>query len=211
MQCRAIARRSTFGSLTVLGDLAQATAPWSARSWAEQLAHLGKPQAALVPLTTGFRVPAAVMALANRLLGALDVDVPPAVSLRQDGEVAIREAGDLDGAVVAAVRAALEREGSIAVIAADGSVAGVSAALEAAAIPSASAEEVGSTARVTVLPATLAKGLEYDHAIVLEPAAIVEAEPRGLHRLYVVLTRAVSRLDVLHSRPLPVQLGRRNP
>lgn len=54
-----------------------------------------------------------------------------------------------------------------------------------------------------MLPAPLAKGLEYDHVVVVEPAAIVEAEARGLHPLYVVLTRAVSRLDVLHTRPLP--------
>ena len=52
----------------------------------------------------------------------------------------------------------------------------------------------------------MAKGLEYDHVVVAEPAEIVEAETRGLNRLYVVLTRAVSRLDVLHSRPLPVQI-----
>ncbi|MFF2745346.1 HelD family protein [Kitasatospora sp. NPDC058048] len=209
MQCRAIARRSAFGSLTVLGDLAQATAPWAARSWPEQLAHLGKPQAAVVPLTTGFRVPAAVTALANTLLGALDVDVPPAVSLRQDGELTVRRVagGGLGGAAVAAVRAALEREGSIAVIAADGAVAEAAEALLAAGIPTGAAEQVGTTARVTVLPASLVKGLEYDHVVVLEPAAIVEAEARGLHRLYVVVTRAVSRLDVLHSRPLPAPLG----
>ncbi|MEV7184135.1 AAA family ATPase [Kitasatospora sp. NPDC093102] len=209
MQCRAIARRSAFGSLTVLGDLAQATAPWAARSWSEQLAHLGKPQAAVVLLTTGFRVPAAVMALANTLLGALDVDVPPAVSLRQDGELTVRRVdGDsLGGAAVAAVRAALEREGSIAVIAADGAVTEAAEALRAAGIPTGAAEQVGTAARVTVLPASLVKGLEYDHVVVLEPAAIVEAEARGLHRLYVVVTRAVSRLDVLHSRPLPAPLA----
>ncbi|MFJ9442476.1 HelD family protein [Kitasatospora sp. NPDC101235] len=209
MQCRAIARRSAFGSLTVLGDLAQATAPWAARSWSEQLAHLGKPQAAVVSLTTGFRVPAAVTALANTLLGALDVDVPPAVSLRQDGELTVRQVagGSLGGAAVAAVRAALEREGSIAVIAADGAVAEAAEALRAAGIPTGEAEQVGTTARVTVLPASLVKGLEYDHVVVLEPAAIVEAEARGLHRLYVVVTRAVSRLDVLHSRPLPAPLA----
>jgi DNA helicase IV len=43
MECRAIARRAPFGSLTVLGDLAQGTAPWAARSWRTVLAHLGKP------------------------------------------------------------------------------------------------------------------------------------------------------------------------
>jgi DNA helicase IV len=61
-------------------------------------------------------------------------------------------------------------------------------------------------ARLVVVPATLAKGLEYDHVIVVEPAEIVAAEPRGLHRLYVVLTRAVTSLTVLHDRPLPAPL-----
>ncbi|MER5977220.1 AAA family ATPase [Streptomyces sp. NPDC001857] len=207
MQCRAIARRSAFGSITVLGDLAQATAPWSARSWQEQLTYLGKAQATVVPLTTGFRVPAAVMELANRLVGALGVDVPPARSLRHDGELAVSEVDDVVAATVSAVRAALDREGSVAVIAADDAVASTSAALREAGIETATAEEVGTAARVTVLPATVVKGLEYDHVVVVEPAAIVESEPRGLHRLYVVVTRAVSRLDVLHARPLPEPLA----
>ncbi len=60
MQARAIARRSEHGSLTLLGDLAQGTAPWAARDWRSTLEHLGKPDARIVPLTTGFRVPAAV-------------------------------------------------------------------------------------------------------------------------------------------------------
>ncbi|MEU0085908.1 AAA family ATPase [Streptomyces sp. NPDC006274] len=207
MQCRAIARRSAFGSITVLGDLAQATAPWSARTWQEQLTHLGKAQATVVPLTTGFRVPAAVMELANRLVGALGVDVPPARSLRHDGELTVSAVDDLASATVSAVRAALDREGSVAVIAADDAVAATSAALRRAGIETATAEQVGTAARVTVLPATVVKGLEYDHVVVVEPAAIVESEPRGLHRLYVVVTRAVSRLDVLHARPLPEPLA----
>ncbi len=33
MQCRLIARRSEHGSITLLGDLAQGTAPWAARDW----------------------------------------------------------------------------------------------------------------------------------------------------------------------------------
>ncbi|MFK4065725.1 HelD family protein [Streptomyces sp. NPDC029674] len=204
MECRAIARRAGFGSLTVLGDLAQATTPWAARSWPELLAHLGKPDATVTPLTTGFRVPRAVVGLANQLLGRLGVDVPPARSLRADGELRVRqvgEAAEVEAGVVGAVRAALGREGTIGVIAADRRIGRVRAALDAAGIGSAGPDELG--ARVTVLPASVAKGLEYDHVVAVEPADIAEAEPRGLHRLYVVLTRAVSRLDVLHSRPLP--------
>ncbi|MFD5241060.1 HelD family protein [Streptomyces tendae] len=206
MECRAIARRSAFGSLTVLGDLAQGTTPWAARSWRTVLAHLGRPDAAVVPLTTGFRVPKKVVGLANRLLERLDVDVPPARSLRGDGELTLREAapGAVPEAVVDAVRRALTREGSVGVVAADPDVPGLRAALEAAGIAAAGPEALG--ARVAVVPASVVKGLEYDHVVAVEPAEIAAAEEpggRGLHRLYVVLTRAVSRLDVVHAWPLP--------
>ncbi|MFD9225420.1 HelD family protein [Streptomyces sp. NPDC060064] len=210
MQCRAIARRAGFGSLTVLGDLAQGTTPWAARSWPEQLAHLGKEQAAVVPLTTGFRVPAVIVGLANRLVRALDVDVPQARSMRGDGELTIRRVDDVAAATVGAVRAALAHEGSIGVIADGPEADRLRAVLATAGIATATADDLTADARVTVLPATLAKGLEYDHVVVAEPAAIAGAEARGLHRLYVVLTRAVSRLDVLHSRPLPPELARRD-
>lgn len=202
MECRAVARRVPFGSLTVLGDLAQGTTPWAAASWQTQMAHLGKPDATIVPLTTGFRVPAAVLALAGRLLDRLDIDVPRADSLRGDGELRVRRAdGDLLGAVVAAVRDALPREGSIGVIAADSQAAEVRETLTGSGIPASGPDD--PAARVTVVPATLVKGLEYDHVVAVEPAAIAESEQRGLNRLYVVLTRAVSRLEVLHQRDLP--------
>jgi DNA helicase IV len=200
MQCRAIARRSEHGSMTLLGDLAQGTAPWAARDWRESLGHLGKPDAPVVPLTMGFRVPESVLALANRMLPSLAVDVPPARSLRHDGELGVHLVDDLHVATVSEVCAALEREGSIGVIAPDAAVAGLVAALTGAGIVTGDAND---DERVSVLPATVAKGLEYDHVIVVEPADIVAAEERGLNRLYVVLTRAVSRLSILHTRPLP--------
>ncbi|MEV6998488.1 AAA family ATPase [Streptomyces sp. NPDC093982] len=202
MECRAIARRAVFGSVTVLGDLAQGTTPWAARSWESVLGQLGKPDAVVVPLTTGFRVPGAVLALANRLLERLDVEVPAARSLRGDGELRFREAGgDVLGAVVGAVRDALGREGSVGVVAADADAGRVREALGAAGIEAGGADELG--ARVTVVPASVVKGLEYDHVVAVEPAAIVAAEERGLQRLYVVVTRAVAGLEVVHGRPLP--------
>jgi DNA helicase IV len=64
--------------------------------------------------------------------------------------------------------------------------------------------------QVDVVPATVAKGLEFDRVIVVEPSAIAAAEPdrrTGLRRLYVVLTRAVCELTVFHCDDLPVELA----
>ncbi|MEU2244161.1 AAA family ATPase [Streptomyces sp. NPDC018338] len=204
MQCRAIARRTAFGSLTVLGDLAQGTTPWAARDWREQLAHLGRAEAQVVPLTLGYRVPAAIVDLANRLLPHLGADVPAGRSVRTDGEVTVLRATgatDLPAAIREAVRAALAVEGSVGVITADGLVGRVEEAVRGCG----AGEGVGE--RVTVLPATAVKGLEFDHVVVVEPAAIVAAEVRGTNRLYVVLTRAVSRLALVHAEELPECLG----
>ncbi|TDD18770.1 HelD family protein [Nonomuraea diastatica] len=200
MECRAVARRSEHGSLTVLGDLAQGTTPWAATSWRERMELLGKPDARVIALTTGFRVPAAVVDLANTLLAALDVEVPATRSYRADGRLRVTRVANPAKGVVAAVREALAFEGSIGVIAAGADVEELAAALRD--------EGVAASERLTVLPAAMAKGLEYDHVIVAEPAAVAEAERRGLNRLYVALTRAVSRLDIVHARPLPPQLTR---
>ncbi|MFE6814269.1 HelD family protein [Streptomyces sp. NPDC057677] len=196
MECRAIARRTGFGSLTVLGDLAQGTTPWAARDWHEQLAHLGKSGAPVVPLTLGYRVPAAIVDLANRLLPHLGADVPAGRSVRKDGEVTVARTTDrldLPAATAGAVRAALAAEGSVGVITAEGLVETVAEAVRGC----------GADERVAVLPATAVKGLEFDHVVVVEPAAIVAAEARGPHRLYVALTRAVSRLTLVHEADLP--------
>jgi DNA helicase IV len=190
MQARALARRSSHGSLTVLGDLAQATTPWAARDWRDTLTHLDKESGTVVPLVTGFRVPGKIIELANRLLPQLGVAVDPAQSLRHDGWLEIKESSD----VAAAVAALLEREGSVGVIVADAAAARFRGSLD-------------EHERLEVMPVSMVKGLEYDHVVVVEPAEIVEAEERGLHRLYVALTRAVTSLTVLHSRPLPAVLG----
>ncbi|NUT37420.1 MAG: AAA family ATPase [Hamadaea sp.] len=204
MQARAIARRCPHGSVTLLGDLAQGTAPWAAADWQVTLDHLGKPEARVTPLTTGFRVPAQVVELANRLLPALGVDVPPARSLRPDGELEILPDASA-AAIELAVGAALDRPGSVGVICAADAVPRVMRALTG--FGPTTLDDDDPDSRLTVVPSTLAKGLEYDHVVVVEPAAIAAAEERGLHRLFVVLTRAVTSLTVLHDEPLPAALA----
>jgi len=207
MQCRALGRRCDTGSATVLGDIAQATAPDALANWPETLRHLGKPAASLVALTRGYRVPQEVLDLANRLLPALAVDVEPAISIRHAAaSLRVRSSPALPAAVVEAVTDRLAQEGSIGVIAAADELADVSRALGRAGVETARVED-GMAARVELVPITLCKGLEFDHVIVVEPAAVVRAHDRGLHWLYVALTRAVSSLDVVHSEPLPAELA----
>jgi DNA helicase IV len=206
MQLRALGRRCRTGSATVLGDLAQGTTPWSARSWDEVLTHLGFEDGAVTELTLGFRVPREVLDYAARLLPAVAPDLAAPQSLRPGvGSLSVRPAPDPAASLTQAVREALAREGSIGVIVPDASVAAVSESLSHLDHRVLSPDSVEEH-RLLVIPATLAKGLEYDHVIVVEPADIVDAEPRGLARLYVVLTRAVTSLTVLHTRELPAQL-----
>ncbi|MFD9410522.1 HelD family protein [Streptomyces sp. NPDC059989] len=214
MQYRAVGRRCTTGSATVLGDLAQGTTPWATRSWDEALAHLGKPQAVLEELTAGFRVPREVIAYASRLLPSISPGLAPVSSVRETPgslRIAEAEAEDLTAAVVEACRDSLSHEGSIGLIAADARIPVLAEALRAAGLPYLSpGEETTAEARLTLVPASLAKGLEYDYVVLDEPAAIVDGEPderTGLRRLYVCLTRAVSGLTALHSAPLPPALS----
>ena len=193
-----------------------------------------EPEAVVEELTLGFRVPRQIIDFAAKLLPDAAPGLLPPTSVRQQGgslEIdAIPDPDDLLPTTITAAELALAvQEGSIGLIAADTRIPALAAALTTAGIdhtvlgaePPAPAIE-GATEteaelvesllaespgpRLVVVPATLAKGLEYDQVLVLEPAEIVAAEPRGLRRLYVVLTRAVSRLHVLHSAPLPPQL-----
>ncbi|WP_435245276.1 HelD family protein [Streptomyces sp. NRRL F-5630] len=195
MECRAIARRlGAAGSLTVLGDLAQGTTPWAARDWPTHLAHLGRPATKYTELTTGYRVPAPVLDLASRLLPRIAPTLRPPRSLRADPAALTTTRATDTMTLVAAVRAALERPGTVAVLCADD--APVRAVLDAHAL--------SRTDRLTLVPARLAKGLEFDHVVLLDPAAVRASAPRGEQLLYVALTRAVTSLHILHGSPSPL-------
>jgi DNA helicase IV len=211
MQYRAVGRRCSTGSATVLGDLAQGTTPWATRSWDEALAHLGKADGVIEELTAGFRVPTDVITYASRLLPHIAPGLTPVASVRENpGFFDVREISGA-GEVVAACEELLRNEGSTGLIAADARVPELAEALTAAGIPYlAPGEETTAETRLTLVPASLAKGLEYDYVVLDEPQAVVAGEPderTGLRRLYVALTRAVSGLTVTHTAPLPAALA----
>ncbi|SER22675.1 HelD family protein [Microlunatus flavus] len=217
MMLRAVGRRASTGSMTVLGDLAQATTPWSVSSWAEALGHLGQPDAVVTELVDGFRVPGQVIEYAARLLPVIAPTlVPPRSVRRSAGELDLRSTADALRATVDGVREALGHEGTVGVVVADRRIAEVAAALGAAGVPYDLLGEARDFAdesegrRVDLVPASLVKGLEFDHVVLLEPAELVAAEAdelTGLRRLYVCLTRAVTSLVVVHSAELPLALA----
>ncbi len=211
MQLRAVGRRCSTAAATVLGDIAQGTTPWATADWSQTLAHLGKPGAHVEVLARGYRVPAVVIDFAARLLPHIAPGVAAPESVREnDGRldlVDVVDVVDVPDAVAAELRRVLVWPGSVAVVVADAEVAMLSRRLD---LPHDVLGRDESDARVVLVAASLAKGLEYDQVVVVEPAAIVDGEPstwQGLRRLYVVLTRAVSGLTVVHSRPLPPELA----
>jgi len=213
MMLRAVGRRASTGSVTVLGDLAQATTPWATRSWAESLGHLGQADAVVEELVAGFRVPGAVIDFAARLLPDIAPSLTPPHSVRRSrGELDLRRDADPVAAAARATGQALAAQGTVGLIVPDALVPAARAALVAAGVAfellGETSQEFGS--RVDLVPATLAKGLEFDHVVLLEPAAVVDGEPdhvTGLRRLYVCLTRAVSSLVVVHADELPAELA----
>jgi DNA helicase IV len=198
MGFRALARRSPARSMTVLGDLAQATAPAAQSSWDDVVGHLGSPATARrADLDLGYRVPAAIVDVANRLLAEAAPGVTPCRSVRLDGrppwfltvEAELGTEG-LHDRVATAVAELSGRYTSVAVIA-----------------PPGLAPAAHRLPGVTVLAPPDAKGLEFDAVVVVEPAAIAGATARGMRLLYVALTRAVQELIVVHAGPLPPALS----
>jgi DNA helicase IV len=199
MQLRMVARRASGGSLTLLGDIAQATGPVPYRSWDEVLPHLPEGGPAVVEeLRHAYRVPAEIMELALPLLDRIAPAAARPVAFRTGAAPPrIRRVaeGDLLEEAFREAAALAREDGLLAVI--------VPAALEAPAVG------VGGSAfddAVPLLTPRRAKGLEFDHVVVVEPAAIAEGE-QGLRELYVALTRPTKTLVVVHARPFPAELA----
>jgi DNA helicase IV len=228
MQLRMLARRSLSGSMTVVGDIAQATGPWAPQSWDEVTRHLSPQRAPrLVELTVSYRTPAEVVALAARVLAVAAPNIAPPRPVRQSGHQprtlqATRHDLVTKVAEVAREEVAAVAPGRVAVLAPAVMLPELIRALDEAGLdpidPRDPAGE-GLAAGLVVLPADEANGLEFDSVVVVEPSLVasVRDEParerppvattRGLRTLYVALTRPTRRLAVVHAEPLPVDLS----
>ncbi len=203
MELRAIARRCPSGSMTVLGDLAQATAAGAQSSWEEAVGHLGSPPGAQIEeLELGYRVPAAVLDVANRLLPTVAPGVRPSRSVRTDGRPPVFVAAGPDMLGVTAARIAADaaaRWGSVAVIVPDPHLAAVRNALDKARVDVGAGLQAGPGHVVSLLAPVQAKGLEFDSVIVVSPRSFLADGDGGAggRLLYVALTRAVQELTII--------------
>jgi DNA helicase IV len=214
MQLRMASRRSLNGSMTVVGDIAQATGALAPDGWDDILAHLPDQRPSrVIGLSVGYRIPDRIMELANRVMMAATPTLRAPISVRAGDEhpefVAV-EQPELLFSAVASATAAMVRDipdGSIAIVAPDAFVEAVANALSHAGIEHARATRSGLNSGVTVVPVSVVKGLELDGVVVVEPAAIVAGEQQGLRALYVALTRSTRRLTVVHAQPLPPSMA----
>ena len=214
MQLRMLARRSLNGSMTIVGDIAQATGAWAHASWDEVLSLL--PVERRTPrraeLTIGYRIPAPAMALASKVLAVAAPDLRPPSSVREDGDQPrfVRAASQARLAAAAAQAVVDEQAavgtGNIAVICPASMIESLGAAIEATGLEFGIAPRSGLDLQVTLVPVSLVKGLEVDASVVVEPAGIVDEEAQGMRALYVGLTRSTKRLCIVHARPLPAVL-----
>ncbi len=215
MTLRMLARRSISGSMTLVGDVAQATAPAAPHSWEDILRHLPtRRPPRIANLTVNYRTPAEIMEMATEVLRAARVPgADPPRSVRAIGRLPTVRPVAPDGsladetAALAAAELAGVGDGTVAVIGAAARIDELAAALDSAGLPWGEPERTGLSAPVTLLEVRAAKGLEFDSVIVVEPAQIVR-EDGGLRSLFVAVTRPTRHLALIHRSPLPEPVRR---
>ncbi|MFD6654995.1 HelD family protein [Streptomyces parvus] len=214
MQARSLRRRCAVGgSMTVLGDLAQATGAHIPANW-DLLGALLSDHGdwSVAQLTTSYRVPAEIMEFVAPLAQVVAPALPYPKAVREAGADAVRTVATepwklLDDTVAHVARLMGTSDGStprsVAVIVPDDSDW-----LDAISRRIGEDDAIGERNReaVSVLVAAQVKGMEYDHVLVVEPATIADRGPAGLRQLYVALTRSTQTLTVLHTAPLPEAL-----
>ena len=222
MELRILHRRDLTGSMTIVGDMGQATTASSSASWDTVLAVLDpRRPPTRVDLTVSYRTPEEVLRFAAPVLALAAPDLDPPRPVRRVGVDPIVEvvaAEQFDRAIVAAAareRAAVD-PGRTAVIVSESEVERVVAILRRgglAAVNPREDESVGLAADLVVLAAESANGLEFDAVVVLEPLRIArrgsasdQLTNRGLRTLYVAMTRPTRRLALVTTEALPASM-----
>jgi DNA helicase IV len=201
MELRMVVRRARRQSITVLGDIAQRTAEARLSTWESVLGDAGVDRIAIEELLVSYRVPDDFLRIAATLHP--EAAVPQGVRSAPWPAVSVRT--DRVGGAAAALAARMEAEvGSVGVIV----PAALHDAVATAFAGHARDVEERLSAGVNLVSLAAIKGLEFDAAIVVEPAAILAERPDGGRGgLYTALTRSTRALAVVHAEPLPPDLA----
>ena len=210
MDLRMLSRRSLNGSMTVVGDIAQATGAWAHQNWESILLHLpNRKEPHMSELTIGYRIPAPLMELAANVLKEAAPGLKPPSSVRAEGESPIFVSVDssLDSLTEVIIEEQKKADsGNLAIVAANSQIEQIEALLDKAEIVFGRPNRRGLDEQLTVVPVGLVKGLEVDVVIVVEPKKIIEEQIQGMRALYVALTRATKRVVVVHAEELPANM-----
>jgi DNA helicase IV len=213
MQWRMIARRSPGGSMTIVGDLGQASRLGAIRTWDEALRQLPvRRQPRLLELTVNYRTPTEIMELASSVLAVTDPSLEPPRSVRRSGAAPrltqVRQPERLADEVadhVARLQSELG-EGKIAVIGPARLLPAIRTAVRQRDGVDMSDAQDPLEASVALFTPTEAKGLEFDAVVLAEPGELAGSSVAGLRALYVALTRATRFLAIVHHGELPTPL-----
>jgi DNA helicase IV len=223
MELRVLKRRDLTGSMTIVGDMGQATTAGSSASWDALLEVLApRREPARVDLTVSYRTPEEVLDFAAPTLLAAAPGLEPPRPVRRAGTAPIVRKVSADvfnEELVALTRNEIDAvtPGRVAVIVSGSRVEEIVSTLSAGgldAVDPRDQESRGLSADLVVLSAEGANGLEFDAVVVVEPGQIANrgaldetsTTPRGLRTLYVALTRPTRRLAVIASKELPPSL-----
>ncbi|MEU8298766.1 RNA polymerase recycling motor ATPase HelR [Micromonospora sp. NPDC048909] len=162
-------------SFTIVGDRAQARHGFP-ESWQERLRRIGLDRIDLAALSINYRTPKEVMAEAAPVIRAVLSDANVPTSIRSSGRSVVRGSASELGSILDTWLAE-HAEGIACVIG--------EATFQA-------------TSRVRSLTPELAKGLEFDLVVLVDPEAFGEGIEGAVDR-YVAMTRATQQLVILTS------------
>lgn len=166
-------RRNPSRSFTIVGDRAQARHGF-AESWTERLSRIGLHDVRVAPLTINYRTPAEVMAEAEPVIRAALPGANVPTSIRESGIPVLHSPASERDAILDGWLA--EHSEGTAVVIGDATFA--------------------ERPRVRALTPELAKGLEFDLVVLVDPDRLGDGVTGAVDR-YVAMTRATQRLVVL--------------
>lgn len=207
MQLRSLKRRSSNGSYTLVGDVAQSTGRWARDSWDDILDALktdGVPHH-LANLEYGYRVPREVYEVAEPLLPLIAPDIKAPRIIRDAPSAPVLQWAEPDGVVTLAVEQAQSHAAKgrfVGLIVPDALLEAAATAFREADVNYKLVSSGGLGQSINLLSATESKGLEFDAIVVVEPAQIGRQNSHGLRHLYIALTRTTKYLSVVYSEAM---------